>query len=221
MLQSQAKALEQKPLSSQSAVVQKIMEMSTPQAELFYEEAIAYYAEDQYKLLDKFYQVTQQISTLNLVYLRLHKPNMFMAQEAVPTIPKVEVKPVELLLNEKTNVKPDLTGYAQRHYERANQYVSQAKWPQAVQELRDAIKLEPNSSDYYALLGLVHLKQKFTGMARVYIRQALKLNPQNSLALKYAPELKIEAGENANPKSTAKAMSIAALFSHFTQGKGS
>jgi len=221
MLRSDARVSEQKPLSSQSAIAQEIMEMSTPQAELFYEEAIASYAEAQYKSLDQFYQVTQQITILNLVYLRLHKPDLFPPQKAVPIISEVKVKPVELTLSEQTDGKPVLTNYAQRHYQRAIEYVRLEKWPLAVQELRDAIKLEPSNSDYYALLGLVHLKQKFIGMARVYIYQALKLNPQNSLALKYAPELKIQPSENTNPKSMAKAISIAALLSRFTQKKGS
>ncbi|MFN6461259.1 MAG: DnaJ domain-containing protein [Nostoc sp. DedVER02] len=218
MLRSDTRVLEQKPLSSKNAIAQEMMEMPTPEAELFYEEAIACYAEAQYKSLDQFYQVTQQITRLNLVYLRFHKPDLFLPQKVVPIIPKVEVNPVELTL---TEVKPVLTNYAQRHYQRAIEYVRLTKWPLAVQELRDAIKLEPNNSDYYALLGLVHFKQKFMGMARVYICQALKLNPQNSLALKYASELKIKLGENTNPKSMAKAMSIAALLSRFTQKKGS
>lgn len=175
MLRSDARVLEQKPLSSQSAIAQEIMKMSTPEAELFYEEAIACYAEAQYKSLDQFYQVTQQITILNLVYLRLHKPDLFLPQKAVPIIPEEEVNPVELTL---TDVKPVLTNYSQRHYQRAIEYVRLGKWTIAVQELRDAIKLEPNNSDYYALLGLVHLKQKFMGMARVYICQALKLNPK-------------------------------------------
>jgi tetratricopeptide (TPR) repeat protein len=219
MLRSDVRVLDQKPLSSQSAIAQEMMEMSTPEAELFYEEAIACYAEAQYKSLDQFYQVTQQINILNLVYLRFHKPDLFLPQKVVSIIPDVEVKAVKLPLTD--DVKPVLTNYAQRHYQRAIEYVRLGKWPLAVQELRDAIKLEPNNSDYYALLGLVHLKQKFIGMARVYICQALKLNPQNSLALKYVSELKIKLGENTNPKSMAKAMSIAALLSRFTQGKGS
>ncbi|MEH1942602.1 MAG: DnaJ domain-containing protein [Nostoc sp.] len=216
MLRSDAKVLQQQTLSVQSAIAQELREMSTPQAELFYEEAIASYAEAQYKSLHQFYQVTRQINILNLVYLQLHKPDLFLPQKAVDIIPEVEVKPVELTLDEKANVKPVLTNYAQRHYQRAIEYVRLAKWPLAVQELRDAIKLEPNNSEYYALLGLVHLQQKFIGMARVYIRQALKLNPEDPLALKYAPGLKIQLGENINPKSMAKAVSIAALLSRFS-----
>ncbi|MEA5599855.1 J domain-containing protein [Nostoc sp. UHCC 0252] len=219
MLRSDARVLQQQPLSSQSAIAQEMMKMPTPEAELFYEEAIACYGEAQYKSLDQFYQVTQQITILNLVYLRFHKPDLFLPQKIVPIIPEVDSNPVQLPLTD--DVKPVLTNYAQRHYQRAIEYVRLGKWPLAVQELRDAIKLQPNNSDYYALLGLVHLKQKFIGMARVYICQALKLNPQNSLALKYASELKIKLGENTNPKSVAKAMSIAALLSRFKHRKGS
>jgi tetratricopeptide (TPR) repeat protein len=214
-LQSEAKSLQQQALCVQSAIAEEIMEMSAPQAQLFYEEAIACYGEAQYKSLHQSYQVTQQIRILNLVYLQLHKPDLFPPQKALSIIPQVEVKPIELTSDQKNNVKPVLTNYAQRHYQRAIEYVRLDNWPLAVQELRDAIKLEPNNSDYYALLGMVHLKQKFIGMARVYIRQALKLNPQDSLALKYAPELKIEVGKNTNPKSMAKALSIAALLSRF------
>jgi tetratricopeptide (TPR) repeat protein len=220
-LLSEARVLHQQALSAQSAIAEEIKQMSAPEAELFYEEAIGCYAEAQYKSLHQFYQVTQQISILNIVYLKLHKPHLFLPQKPPCIIPKVEVKPLELTLSEKPNVKPVLKNYAQRHYERAIEYTRLTKWALAVQELRDAIKLEPNNSDYYALLGFVHLQQKLLGMSRVYISQALKLNPQDRLALKCASRLKIQPGEKANPKSIAKALSIAALLSAFIDGKRS
>jgi Flp pilus assembly protein TadD len=86
-------------------------------------------------------------------------------------------------------------------------------------ELRCAIKLETNNSKYYALLGVVHLQQGFPGMAKVYIRQALKLDPQQPLAIEYAAKLNL--GIKADPKSMAKAISIAALLSNFLSGKRS
>ncbi|MDZ8184857.1 MAG: DnaJ domain-containing protein [Nostoc sp. ChiSLP02] len=221
VLLSEGRALKEQALASESAIVQELREMTAPQAELFYEEAIACYADVQYKSLHQFYQVTQQISILNLVYLQLHKPHLLLPQEPLPIIPKVEIKPVELTLPQETNVKPVVKNYAQRHYERAIEYIKLTKWTLAVQELRDAIKLEPNKSDYHALLGYVHLQQKLLGMSRVYITQALKLDPQHSLALKCATRLKIQPSENRNPKSIAKAVSIAALLGGFQDGKRS
>ncbi|OUL34159.1 hypothetical protein BV372_14485 [Nostoc sp. T09] len=105
--------------------------------------------------------------------------------------------------------------YARRHYQRAIQYANLANWTRAVEELRDAIKLELQNSDYHALLGVVHLQQNFPGMATVYIPQASKLNPQHPLALKYACKLNIKPNDNVNPRSMATSVSIAALLSLF------
>ncbi|MCY7406232.1 MAG: tetratricopeptide repeat protein, partial [Alkalinema sp. CAN_BIN05] len=41
--------------------------------------------------------------------------------------------------------------------------------------------------DYNALLGFVYFKQEQRGMARVYFKQALKLNPDNKLAKRFLP----------------------------------
>lgn len=122
---------------------------------------------------------------------------------------------MEPRLKDNNDVQPVLQKYAQRHYQRAIQYANQANWTRSVEELRDAIKLEPKNSDYHALLGVIHFQQKFPGMATVYIRHALKLNPQHPLALKYAGKLNIKPGENANPKSMATSVSIAAVLSSF------
>jgi len=128
---------------------------------------------------------------------------------------------VEQRLEQKNNVQPIEHKYAERHYQRAIQYANQANWTICVQELREAIKLEPDNSDYHALLGVVHFQQNLPGMATVYIRQALKLNPQNPLALKYASKLKINQGQNANPKSMAISVGIASVLGFFTERIGS
>ncbi|OUL18696.1 hypothetical protein [Nostoc sp. 106C] len=122
---------------------------------------------------------------------------------------------MEQKLDKNNSVQPVLKKYAQRHYQRAIQYANLANWTRSVQELRDAIKLEPQNSDYHALLGVVHFQQNFPGMATVYIRQALKLNPQQPLALKYASKLNIKLNENVDPRSMATSVSIAALLSLF------
>jgi Tfp pilus assembly protein PilF len=83
--------------------------------------------------------------------------------------------------------------YAQRHYQRAQQYAKHANWLQAVAELRDALRLEPEQSDYHALLAEVYWMQNLKGMARVHFRQALKFNPENAIALSYATQLKINS----------------------------
>ncbi|WP_016951766.1 J domain-containing protein [Anabaena sp. PCC 7108] len=215
----------QSVLGLQAGLNLDIMSMSPNEAEFFYEKAITSYASAQYKSLLQSHQVTKKISQLNLVYLSLHKKDALTTEQWTTSsksiIPRPEIKPVELKLPQDKNLTSVPINYARRNYERAVQYGEQGKWDLAVQELRDAIKLEPNNSDYYALLGVVHFQQKFTGMAKVYIRQALKLNPKQPLALKYAAQLNIQATENGNPKSVAKAVGIAALLNRFFSRKDS
>ncbi|HLO86512.1 MAG TPA: DnaJ domain-containing protein [Nostocaceae cyanobacterium] len=229
ILRSEAKHLDrQKVLTSPISIAKEMIVKSTQEAELIYEEAIAHQAVTQYKSLEQSYQITKQLCILNLVYLWLpnnESPLITSTLEVKPASLDNEAKPAavkvaDLKISEHTNTKLT-TNYAQRHYERALQYTKQQNWAIAVEELRDAIKLEPNNGDYYALLGVVHFQQQLIGMAKVYIRQALKLNPQQPLALKYAIKLNIQPGENANPQSMAKALGIASLLNRFLPGKHS
>jgi curved DNA-binding protein CbpA len=229
-LRSKASVLDPQTIAElQTAVNLQITPMSVQEANLVYEQAIASYVEIQYKSLAKSYQITKQISKLNLVYLSLHRkntlqppllPKISTSTASVSIVPRPEVKKVDLNLPKSPvkDTKPTHINYAQRNYERAVEYGQQAKWGLAVKELRDAIKLEPNNSDYYALLGVIHFQQNFPGMAKVYIRQSLKLNPKQPLALKYAAILKIETTETTHPKSIVKALGIAALLSRFISG---
>ena len=67
----------------------------------------------------------------------------------------------------------------------AEKYIAKQSWGLALKELRSAIQLDCNSSKCHALLGFVYMHQKLVGMAKVSFQQALKLNPEEPLALKY------------------------------------
>ncbi|BAB74678.1 J domain-containing protein [Anabaena sp. FACHB-709] len=219
-LRSEAIAWKKQSLYLQSAIAKQMMAMSAREADSFYQQAIAACAEAQYKSPRKSHQVTRQIITLNLAYLSLQKSEPLILEVNPPVKSKRNPQPVEpqereITSDEKASVQPAVINYAPRHYQRGLQYTKQGQWASAVQELRDAIKLEPSNSDYYALLGFVYLRQSFVGMAKVYMRQALKLNPQQELALKYAQYLKIDCIDNLDPPSLAKALGIAAVLSKF------
>ncbi len=216
IMRSEAKVLDpEKAVSIQISIIQSIAKMSAQEAELFYENTIKSYSNSQYYSLPQAYQVTKQLNALNIVYLSSQLPKHSLVNEPQPIILQQETQGIKKTLSSTTILKPDLINYAQRNYERAIEYSNQQQWNLAVQELRDAIKLEPTNSDYYALLGVVHFQQKFIGMAKVYIRQALKINPQQPLALKYANLLEIQVNETATPQSLVKALGIASLLSKF------
>jgi curved DNA-binding protein CbpA len=219
-LRSEAIAWKKQANSVRNPVAAQLLTMSAREAHLFYQDAIASYTQAQYQSLQKSHQITRQIILLNIVYLSLQKTEPMILQVNPPVKTKEKTQPVEMQVqeltsNETTNVKPAVINYAQKHYQRAIQYAKQSQWNLAVQELRDAIRIEPNNGDYYALLGFVHLRQQLPGMAKVYMRQALKLNSQQQLALKYADYLKISSIDNIDPPSLVKALGIAALLGKF------
>jgi curved DNA-binding protein CbpA len=220
LMRSEAKVLDQQAaVGIQISIIQSISTMSAGEAELFYEDVVTSYASSQYYSLHQSCQITQQLSALNIVYLSYQQ----LSNEPKPIITQEEN---QILLNTsspitilETESKLDSINYAQNYYKRAVEYYNQENWNLAVQELRDAIKLDLKNSDYYALLGVVHFQQKFIGMAKVYIRQALKINPQQPLALKYAAFLQIKVNETVTPQSMSKALGIASLLSKFLSQK--
>ena len=218
ILRSKSNVLDQQLcVGIQNSIIQAMATMSAKEAELFYEDAVKSYSSAQYYSLDQAYHITEQLSALNIVYLSCQQPSRPLDNEPKSIFPRQEAQAVQTTLYSTRILKTDLINYAQRHYERAVEYSNKEKWNLAVQELRDAIKLEPVNGDYYALLGVVHFQQKFVGMAKVYIRQALKINPQQPLALKYANLLQIKLNENetTTPQSMLKALGIASLLSKF------
>ena len=102
-------------------------------------------------------------------------------------IAAAEAKPFNIM---PTSVTPEVVteSYDQRHYRRARQYAANSNWADVVNELRDAIKLKSDKSEYHSLLGVAYLRQNMQGMARAHLKRALELNPSDPLVIKYAPQ---------------------------------
>ncbi len=83
----------------------------------------------------------------------------------------------------------------------AENYIKQQLWALALKELRSAIQLDRNSSKCHALLGLVYMNQKLSGMAKVSFQQALKINPDEPIAKQYIDQV---TGTNASGSNTSK-----------------
>ncbi len=214
------------PLSPQSDLARKLLQYPVSEVDVFYEQAIAQLAETQYQPLSQFESITPQLGELNLVYLQLKMGEVFIGEKRAGLVSAQEVKPLQFSpppLDTTTAVE----NYAQRHYRRAQEYMKKGNWNQAVQELRDAIKIEANKSEYYALLGVAYFQQNLPGMATVYMRQALKLNPRDPLANKYAAKLGLASAENevqknnktANRQQTSKTTKGGGLFRFFRAKK--
>jgi curved DNA-binding protein CbpA len=180
---------QEEPLAN-SEVANQLLQMPVQEADTFYEQAIANLTEFQYQAFEHFYETTQRLSELNLVYLHLKMGEPFLREKRTGLVSATATKPVYYTSSAE---KPLTENYARRHYLRAQEYMRKSLWTLAVQELRDAIRIEVGRSEYYSLLAEAYLKQNLLGMAKVYFRQALKLNPQDPLALAYAAKLNIQS----------------------------
>jgi len=212
------------PLEPESAIAQELMGTVASHVDVFYEQAIAQLAETQFIPLSRFEEITTQLDELNLVYLRLKMGEPIIREKRTGLVSAATVQvPTKAAVVPK-EADSDSVDYAERHYERAQSYAQNANWAAAVRELKDALKLNSSRSNYHSLLAVVYLKQDLPTMARVHCRQALKLNPKDSLALRYAPKLGVDATDptNSSDKSgsrssdkSSKAPTGGGLFSFF------
>lgn len=175
----------------QTSVARSLQAKPVHTAEMFYEQQVSLLADRQYSDLNAFADCTRSLLELNCVYLQLKqgetnpRPRRTGLMNAQPEV-NASIKPVSEAAAVTSNHL-----YARRHYDRAKHYAQTSGWREAITELKDAIRMDPSCSDYHALMGFVYLKQEQRGMARVHLKQALKLNPEDKLAkrfIKYVEE---------------------------------
>ncbi|PZV08548.1 MAG: molecular chaperone DnaJ [Leptolyngbya sp.] len=174
-------------IAPQSPMARQLIERPVSAVDVFYEQAIAQLAETQYQDMDQFESITEQLGELNLIYLQLKLGDMGVREKRSGIIAAADAKPFTVT---PTPVTPEVVteSYDQRHYRRARQYASNSNWAEVVNELRDAIKLKSDKSEYHSLLGVAYLRQAMQGMARAHLKRALELNPSDPLVIKYAPQ---------------------------------
>ncbi|PZO40028.1 MAG: J domain-containing protein [Pseudanabaena frigida] len=91
-----------------------------------------------------------------------------------------------------------------QHIRQAESYINQQLWTSALKELRSAIQIDCNNSKCHALLGFVYMNQKLAGMAKVSFQQALKLNPEEPMAIKYINQVSGISPNTEKPPSKPK-----------------
>ena len=205
------------PLLPQSAIARQLMQMPVSQVEVFYEQAVAKLAEMQFQPIEQFAAVTQQLIELNLVYFYLKLGEPMLREKRSGIVPASETnKPIQVTPSVPETVQM-ASSYAFRHYQRAQVYVQNGSYGQAIAELRDALRLEPEKSEYHSLLAKAYLMQNLIGMAKVHFRQALKFNPKDPLALEYMTRLKLTLEQPSRMSDAAKPSGNGGLFGLFSR----
>ncbi|MGB3136675.1 MAG: DnaJ domain-containing protein [Nodosilinea sp.] len=178
------------PVGEQS---KKLLEVPEPEVEVFYEQAVERLCNRQYESVAEFEVRTQNLSELNLIYLRRKMGTPIIREKRAGLISTTSVPKSPASLSDlPADINSTGGGmYAERHYSRAQEYLKGKNVQAAIQELKDAIRIDPRNSSYHCLIGQAYLISKLTGMAKVHFKQALRLNPKNAVATKYAQQLNI------------------------------
>ncbi|MBE9136996.1 DnaJ domain-containing protein [Nodosilinea sp. LEGE 07088] len=188
----------------------QLLNVPEPEIDIFYEHAVEQLCDRQYASLADFEANTRQLSELNLVYLRrkMGAPVIREKRTGLVASATVAKSPASLADPPSDGKSSSGLAYAERYIGRAQEYLKAKNTEAAIPELKDALRIDPQNSAYHCLIAQAYLLHKLPGMAKVHFKQALKLNPENVVALKYAKQLNITVTEA--PRPTGKAASTAA-----------
>ncbi|MDJ0747565.1 MAG: tetratricopeptide repeat protein [Xenococcaceae cyanobacterium MO_167.B27] len=170
--------------------------------ELVYHKLLKSLSQEQYNSLESVTKKIALISELNLVYLMLQQSRtMILTQKPQmteksatsqspksPTSRKAPTQPSPPQTSEKP--EPPKTQLRVASYiRRAKEYTEKGNWLQAIAELKDGLKIDPNNSTIHALLGKIYLRQQQLTMAKIHIKKAEQVNPKDPIVIESKKEL--------------------------------
>ena len=179
---------------------QQLLETAASEVDVFYEQAVSQLACSQFQSFNHLREYSLEISQLNLVFLYRKAENSIIHTKrsglVVAAATPTAVSPLSPpAVDAPTKVPSVEVDYVQKHIDRAQTYLIQQNYSLAVQELREALKITPQSAELHSMIGQAYYKLNLHGMAKTHFRQALKLKPTHKVAQKYGDLLGITATE--------------------------
>jgi curved DNA-binding protein CbpA len=203
-------------LSPESDLARQLL--TVPNFEESYLQFVQELSDNQFQTLDQSVQVMEQLSELNLVYLQrqavnAQNPKPAMASQPPMSAPATQTKaptavattPSSVNAAAKATIPPTET-FVTQYIRRAEELIAKNRHQQAIMELREALKIDPQHSRGHSLLGSVYLTLNQTTMAKVHFTQALKIDPRDVQAIQGKEKLaKLEQKAQKAADKTAQA----------------
>jgi curved DNA-binding protein CbpA len=194
-------------------------------AELVYPRLLKQLNTELYQSLAQSGEVIEAISELNLVYVMLQSDRRINRSNIPATPPPV--KPVKsqpatppptskATLAQETSPAPNIPSEepssdsrVNAFINRAQQYIGKGDFDQAIQEIKDALRINPNHGIAHAIIGRAYLHKKQLTMAKVHIDKAFQAQPHNEIVIESKKALerlsKVSSQSKAsNPGSNGK-----------------
>lgn len=157
-------------------------------AELVYLKLLKQLTTEQYQSLSQSGELIEAISELNLVYLML-KSDRGINRSRIPATPapaqpsQVPVTPTQSSVAPTPAEEPTTDSRVNAFIARSQQYISKGEFDQAIQELKDALRINPNHGVAHAVMGRAYLHKKQLTMAKVHIDKAFQAEPHNQVVM--------------------------------------
>lgn len=186
-----------------------------------YHELIEKLAPEQYQDLDKLPIKISLMSELNMVYLMSQKTIEFNKVLGTSNQSQINVGEGSIsqsssnietsasnldssTTEETTTSKPKISRL-DKLINSAKQHSENNNYEQGIIDLREAVKIDSNSSTVHALLGSMYVKQNNLTYGRIHINKAMALDPNDPIAKQAQQELKdIEKAQKSANTPSAK-----------------
>ncbi|BAQ62360.1 hypothetical protein GM3708_2766 [Geminocystis sp. NIES-3708] len=186
-----------------------------------YHELIEKLAPEQYQDLDKLHIKISLMSELNMVYLMSQKTIEFNKVAGISNQSQINVGEGSIsqsssnidtsasnidssTTEEATTSKPKISRL-DKLINSAKQHSENHNYEQGIIDLREAVKIDSNSSTVHALLGSMYVKQNNLTYGRIHINKAMALDPNDLIAKQAQQELKdIEKAQKSAKTPSAK-----------------
>lgn len=191
-----------------SKAAKELLKGGEAKIDLNYRKYLGAIAKKEYQDIDKVLERIALISEFNLVYLMLSK---LQTETKTPsdadqnTLLQSQDKPESSEeATQEQEPEETKTSFIEPYLRRGQNFINKKDYPKAVMELREALKIDSKNAQAHTLLGLSHLKQNQLGMAKVHINKALKLDPENEMALEGQQVLQKLSGSSQGTDSGGK-----------------